>query len=48
MSRTYPRVQAEKRTRSTIWLAKRAKQRRLDQRAFKLAARKLTAWGRSR
>lgn len=47
MSRSYPRVQAEKRTRSTIWLAKRAKQRRLDQAAFKRAARRLVAWGRS-
>ena len=48
MSRSYARVESEKRTRNTIWLSKRAKQRRLDQRAFKLAARKLTAWGRSR
>ena len=48
MSRSYPRVQAEKRTRSTIWLAKRAKQADADQRAFKRAARKLVAWGRSK
>lgn len=48
MSRSYPRVEAEKRTRNTLWLSKRDKQRRADQRAFERAARRLVAWGRSR
>ena len=47
MSRSYPRVEAEKRTRNTIWLKRRAAQRSKAQRAFDRAAKQLVTWGRS-